>query len=129
MRKVQQGVTLIELMIVVAIIAILGAIGYPSYKDMVLESKRSEAMTELLRLADLQERYYLDNNTYGSLSDIGGTNASENNYYRLQVSNTSNSAYTLTATAINTQADDSHCAQLTLDHTGTKGGTNTDCWQ
>ncbi|HKA45437.1 MAG TPA: type IV pilin protein [Burkholderiales bacterium] len=60
------GFTLVELMIVVVIIAILSALAYPSYQDHVRKSKRAEAKTALLKAAQLLERWYSDNNTYGT---------------------------------------------------------------
>jgi len=60
----QQGFTLIELMITVAIIGILSSIAVPSYMSYVTKSKRTEAKTELLRIAQLQESYYVQNLSY-----------------------------------------------------------------
>ncbi len=54
----QAGFTLIELMIVVAIIGIIAAIAYPSYQDSVNRTQRSDALTTLSRLATAQERFY-----------------------------------------------------------------------
>lgn len=59
-----RGFTLIELMIVVAVIAILAAIAAPSYLDSVLKGRRAEARTALMELMQQQERYMTQNNTY-----------------------------------------------------------------
>lgn len=59
--KTQRGVTLIELMIVVAIIGILAAVAYPAYQDQAQKTRRSEGTTELTRIMDLQERFYINN--------------------------------------------------------------------
>jgi len=56
--------TLIELMIVIAILGIIVAIGYPSYQEQVRKSRRAEGMGELLELADRMERHYSDVGTY-----------------------------------------------------------------
>jgi type IV pilus assembly protein PilE len=60
----QKGFTLIELMIVVAIVGILATIVLPSYRNYVLESQRQDTMGKLLQVAQLQERFYLNNATY-----------------------------------------------------------------
>jgi type IV pilus assembly protein PilE len=69
-RKMR-GVTLLELMIVVVIIGILASIAYPAYQDFVNRAKRNEAKAILLEIAQNQERFYLQNSTYGTLSQLG----------------------------------------------------------
>ena len=64
MPKKMRGFTLIEAMIVVALIAFIAAIGYPSYRDQVIKSRRSDGMAALLELADRMERHYSDVSTY-----------------------------------------------------------------
>lgn len=59
-----QGFTLLELMIVVAVVAILAAVAYPSYRDSVLKGRRAEARTALAELLQQQERFMTQNNTY-----------------------------------------------------------------
>jgi type IV pilus assembly protein PilE len=65
-RNEAAGFTLIELMIVVVVIAILGAVAYPSYQDHVRKAKRAEARTALLKTAQVLERWYSDRSTYGT---------------------------------------------------------------
>ena len=60
----QRGVTLLELMIVVVVIGILVAIGYPSYTKQVQRTKRAECAGGLVQLANAMERYFSQNNTY-----------------------------------------------------------------
>lgn len=129
----ESGFTLIEVMIAVAIVAILATVAYPAYSKYVQSSRRTEATAALTKVANLEERYYLDNNQYGGLSDLNlsTTYYTDNNYYQITIT-ASSSSYTLTATAINSQANDSECATFTLDQDGTKGSSTanaTTCWR
>ncbi|QDL37179.1 type IV pilin protein [Rhodoferax sediminis] len=71
-KSLNHGFTLIELMIVVAIVAVLAGIAYPSYKDSVLKGRRAEARTALSELMQQQERYMTQNNSYFAFTNVGG---------------------------------------------------------
>ncbi|MGH8616857.1 MAG: type IV pilin protein [Burkholderiales bacterium] len=70
---VQHGVTLVELMIVLVIVAILAAIGIPSYRDHIRRGARSSAQQFLLDLAQKQEQFFLDQRQYATLVGPPGT--------------------------------------------------------
>lgn len=140
--KNSKGFTLIELMIVVAIVAILAAIAYPSYQNSVQKSRRTDARVALQEAASRQERFYAEGNTYTSdltklVTNADGT-SSPDGYYTISVNlscsrtvggSTFYSCYDLTATAKGVQAKDTSCATLTLSHTGKKGSTGGGtCW-
>jgi type IV pilus assembly protein PilE len=125
------GFTLIELMIVVAIVGILASIGYPSYTNYVIRSDRAEAVSELLRIANLQEQFFVDNRQYTtniSLLGVGDgaifTTAS-NNYVITSVVN--DNSFTLTATAQGRQVNDAGCIAISVTDTGNKQPLI--CWE
>nr|WP_019449177.1 type IV pilin protein [Cupriavidus sp. BIS7] len=132
------GFTLIELMITVAIVAILAAIAYPSYTQYVIRSNRSAAQSFILGVANQQEQYNLDARQYATSMTILGASAPAAVSQHYNVTLTANNAatpptYTVTATPFGTQlAGDTQCQNLTVDQTGTKGisgpGPLTNCW-
>lgn len=139
-RTTIQGFTLIEIMVVVVIIAILAAIALPTYTEQMRKTRRADAKTALLRLADLQERWYLNNNQYTAniadlwaVNDLGGY-TSEQSYYRLAVRlGASNQEFIASATVVagSAQAGDAACNRFQIDQTGGKRAnpdTNGDCW-
>lgn len=123
----QNGFTLIELMIVVVIVGILASIAYPSYQRYVLASRRAEAQSDMLKIQLGLEKWRANNNTYSSnLADAGF--ADNNAYYDYAITNTSGSAYTISAAAQGSQAADTGCTSLTLDQGGVKTPA-TGCWK
>lgn len=129
-----KGMTLIELMVVVAVVAIIAAIAYPSYRSQMLRANRAEARNALLQIQVAQEKYFLQNNNYGTLVQLGyqsSTPNTANNYYQLsQIPATPTTTFTATATAIGPQASDSACAVLTVNQVGTKTPSPpSSCWK
>ncbi len=126
LRSRREGFTLIELMIVVAIIAILAMIGIPSYDRYVVRSNRAVAKQFMLSIASKQEQYMLDARSYAggvaALTTLGLTAPAElATRYTFSVADcvAPCSTYTITATPIGAQASDGP-APLTLDNLGNK---------
>lgn len=135
MNNKKRGFTLIEMMIVVATVAIVAAIAMPLYTEKVKRGRRVDAVNALLSISLAEERYRSTHSTYGTLAQVwGGVTTSQEGYYTLAISNVSATAYTVTATGTGTQASDSDssgtsCATLTLTmSSGTITKSPAICW-
>jgi len=132
MRKYQLGFTLVELMITVAIVAILAAIAYPSYTQQIMRSRRTEGRAALMQNAQTLEKCFTVSGTYAGCNGLLAT--STNGYYTLPApvgdgAKTLATSYSITASAAGAQASDSHCATLAITSAGDKSlTTNADCW-
>lgn len=119
----QHGFTLIELVITVAVIALLAAIALPSYQQYVIRSKRSAAQAAMMDIANRQQQFLLANRGYAdntALAASGYTLPSEvaSNYsYSIALSATTVPGFTITFTPTGSQASD---GDLSLDSQGTK---------
>ncbi|MES9956400.1 MAG: type IV pilin protein [Sedimenticola sp.] len=150
-RHLNGGLTLVEVMIVIAVIAVLTGVGYPLYTDYIIKSRRADARIALEQIAHAQERYNTVSNTYtddlnllnlsGPLDDNiasdgdDSTTVSEAGYYTIAVDSGTVSAtvFDLSAAPVSgkSQANDTDCTGLTLDEQGIKGGSGADsskCW-
>ena len=138
-RRRLQGFTLIEVMIVVVIIGILSAIGYPAYTQQLMRGRRSDAQTMLMESAQYLQRYYATRNTFQGASlpsaylyaPKGASSTTANYQISLAIGSDFRS-YTLTATPNTSIFTDSTCGALTLKDTGVKGstyGTTAVCWR
>ena len=150
MNSKQAGLTLVELMVVVAVMAVLAAIAYPLYEAQVQKSRRADARVALQTLAMTQEREYTLNGAYSNnlnvlfptstvaiaagfsypfSSNTAATTA--RGYYTIGLSQTTNQDFGATASVAGAQTGDADCAQFTIDQLGTRtatdGGTTT-CW-
>jgi type IV pilus assembly protein PilE len=130
--QARRGFTLIEVMITVAILAILAAVALPAYFDSVRKARRSDAIGAISKAQQAQERYRANNATYGnSFTGVGtasfgaasgatATFDSENAYYTVDVPANSATGYTLRAYAKSgtSQAKDKNCQCLQLAASG-----------
>lgn len=150
-NRAARGFTLIEMMIVVAIVGILAAIAYPSYQQYVLRSNRTEGQALLSDAAAREERYFAQNNTYITTTDdlakLNISASSPTGKYSLTLTRdkdddgkTIDGGYMLNAEPQGSQEADSKCGTLTLNALGIKGidkpqsgtlptGTASECWK
>ena len=132
-----RGFTLIEMLVTVAIAAILAAIAYPSYQRYVQRSNRVDAQAALLDAAQRLERCFSRNNSYqdsearpcavaASLSGADGESSAKG-LYQLKAATLSANAYTLSATAVRApQTSDAACQTIQIAQNGQR--TPAECW-
>jgi len=137
------GFSLIELMIVVALMAILATLATQSYRRYTLRANRTDAKSVLLQIQVAQEKYFLQNNSYvTTLANIAaappaglgvpvnaGTGATLSGNYTIAFTAATPTSYTITATAVGGQAADTTCPTLSVDQSGQKTpGPPSSCW-
>jgi len=143
-QRSQKGFTLIELMIIVAIVGILASIAYPAYQDSVRKAKRADGINALVQLQLAQEKFRANCPFYAATisstatSNTCGASAaastmmfahttSEEGYYTIAVTAASGNSFTITADPTGSQAGDTSCDPLQYVHsTGEK--TPANCW-
>jgi type IV pilus assembly protein PilE len=142
----QAGVTLIELMVVVAIVAAVFAFAFPSYERYIVRAKRAVGQNVLMQVADRQQQFFMDNKRFAAdLTNLGFTanpfiidddSASTvagdiDAVYSVALSNVTATTWTATATPLNGQLSrDTSCGNLTINQAGAKGksGSGDNCW-
>lgn len=154
MQRSMRGFTLLEIMIVVAIVGILAAIAVPSYTSYVTRGKRAVAKAVLTEVASRQENFFTDRRQYSAtLAALGYTVDGADDFcviadttsrstctdatYKVAMTTTSLSGrvvtFTITATPQGAQARrDTDCTSLTINNTGTKtatGANSAECWR
>ena len=140
------GFTLIELMIVLAIVAVLTMVAYPSYQRYMVKSSRQAARSMLYAIADRQEQFFLDNKAYaadlstlgygddtlyvgrdGQLADVDADNL----IYSLRIAAATDTSYTVKAWPAGVQVErDTECGNLSLTSSGQRAqsGAGETCW-
>jgi type IV pilus assembly protein PilE len=148
MNRVVSGFTLVEVLVVLAVLAIVTTIGYPLYVEQSRNGRRTDAQVALTRLALAQERHFglfgefaetptelnlgpdavingdLDTYSYDeAISDLDRDNDGSVDYYTIVIAtdgDATTSDFTITANAAGVQAEDLKCALFRIDQIGTK---------
>lgn len=134
---IQRGFTLIEVMIVVAIVGMLASIAYPAYQEHIRNSRRADVQSALMELAQFMERRYTTTGTYGpagcgvALPFNQAPRDGPEAFYNINLACDA-TTFTLTATPVGAMAGDG-CGNFTLTNTGARnrsGGLPMDrCWR
>ena len=132
MYRGMRGITLLELMVVVVILGILLSIAYPNYRQFAARAKRTEAKALLLEIAAVQERFYLNNNRYASMGELGfdDPQVTDSGSYSVTIIGNDANNYTATATYALSDDEGSKCTSFTIDGRGSKSSTGSiaNCW-
>jgi type IV pilus assembly protein PilE len=121
-----------ELVLVLAVLAILAAIALPAYQESVRKSNRADARAILAETAQAMERYFTTNNTYVGATVIApaspkGASGTAVKYAISFTAAPTADAFVVQAVPQNSQAGDS-CGTLTLSNTGAQGPSTAGCW-
>ncbi len=113
------GFTLMELMIVVAILGLLSGLALPAYTNYIVDARRAEARADVLRIRDLAERYYLKAGSY-DFAQIQNAGPQSDYYdYSISAGSLGNNSYLVIANAKGTQAaKDDVCPSLGVGSSG-----------
>jgi type IV pilus assembly protein PilE len=126
-----RGFTLVELVVVVAIAAILATIAIPNYSEYVLRSNRTSAQGFITDIASRQAQFFIDRRTYATtvtaLNMATPTEVATRYNVAIAVNAGPPLTYTVTATPTGPQLND-RCGALTIDQAGNKTAAATRCW-
>jgi type IV pilus assembly protein PilE len=138
-RLHQRGMSLMELMIVVAIVALLGTIAVSSYRSQMLRANRVDGTSALLQVQVAQEKFFLQNRRYAADNTelaaappggLGIAVTTPGGHYSLVLQAPTATTYTIAATPAGAQVDDTACPAYSVDEQGTRTPANTTgCWR
>jgi type IV pilus assembly protein PilE len=150
-KRAVAGLTLVELMVTVAVLAILASVGYPMYTAQVQKARRADARAAVMELAMAQEREFAAFGHYSEPSvvptgvSVGGAGTAPgvgsvfnddvariagqySAFYTFDITAT-DGTFTITAAPAGSQSADTDCASFSVDQTGEKFATNANlCW-
>ena len=142
------GFTLIQVLVALAVIAILAGIAFPAYQEVMRKARRAEGRAALYQLMMQQERFYSQRNSYIAFS-FGATGEDERQFKWFSGNSPSGSAYEIRGEAcasdtirncvrlvaapgtanVNPSFEDPLCGELSLASTGEKGANSPECWR
>jgi type IV pilus assembly protein PilE len=138
-KQYTSGITLLELMVVIAVVAILSTIAITSYRGYLMRTNRTEARTALLRVQTAQEKFFLQNNQYADNSELatappGGLGVpatTPSGFYAVSITDYTATTYTAVATAQGGQLDDkAACQTLKIKQDGSRDPPDSSgCWK
>jgi len=127
-----RGFTLIEVLIVVAIVGIITAVAYPSYTKYVTDTRRADGHLALLTASQSMERCKSSQYSYENCTLTAADLTSPEGFYKLSLESDANT-FTLTAKGTGPQEDDTGCEEITLNHLSVKGPKSgsdpSECWK
>jgi type IV pilus assembly protein PilE len=134
MPKKIHAFSLIEMLVVVAIISIVGVLAYPTYTHYFMQQRRLVAKSALYQLASALDNYYAVYDSYQdvSLAKLGLPATVADEHYRLEIQSLAEQHYVVTATPLQSQTSDKLCGTLSLTSTGERHNSGrghlSDCW-
>lgn len=118
--KVARGFTLIEMLVAVAVAAVLSSVALPSFEGQLHKGRRADALVSMMQVQAAQERFRSNGMSYGSLDAVGVSARSTAGHYALQVLAFDDDGYEVLAVATGAQARDTRCSHMKLTLVGTQ---------